>query len=357
MAKPRTTKKINLALQGGGAHGAYTWGVLDRLLEEKHLEIDGISGTSAGAVNAAVLADGFIKDGREGARKALDTFWYNVSMLGHLSPLPQAPMQKLLNLWNMDWSPSFAFFDVITRIFSPYQTNPMNINPLRAVVEESIDFKRLRETDGIKLFVTATSVTTGQPRIFSHNELTVDAVMASACLPFLFQAVEIDGDCYWDGGYMGNPAIWPLTYYCESTDVIIVEINPIIREGVPKEGKDIINRLNEISFNASLVAEMRAINFVNKLINANHLKDNKDYRQMHIHLIESAAEMSKMNASSKLNVSWDYFCYLHNLGRDAAGKWLDKNFDALGERSSVDIAEAFLGHVQHPKAKKRSAAA
>lgn len=351
MAKTTGIKRINLALQGGGAQGAYTWGVLDRLLEDTRLEIDGISGTSAGAMNAAVLLDGYAKDGREGARKALNTFWYNVSTLGHFSPIQHAPMQELFKMWNMDWSPTFAFFDVMTRVFSPYQTNPLNINPLKDVLTASVDFERVRNSETIQLFVTATSVTTGQPKIFSHNELTVDAIMASACLPFVFQAVEIEGDYYWDGGYMGNPSIWPLSYYCKSSDIIIVEINPIIRKGIPTEGKDIINRLNEISFNSSLISEMRAINFVNRLIAAGHLHDDH-YRHLNIHLIQSAKEMLKMNASSKLNVSWEFFCYLHNLGRDAANGWLDKNFEAIGEKSSVNIAEAFLGHVKHPKLKK-----
>ncbi|HEU5046892.1 MAG TPA: patatin-like phospholipase family protein [Rickettsiales bacterium] len=346
------TKSINLALQGGGAHGAYTWGVLDRLLEDKRLVIDGISGTSAGAMNAAVLADGYAENGREGAREALDTFWYNVSELGKLSPIQHAPFQKLFKLWNMDWSPSFMFFDVLTRIFSPYQTNPLNINPLRTVLERSVNFERLRDSDAIKLFIAATSVTTGQPRIFSQHELTPDAIMASACLPFLFQAVEIEDDCYWDGGYMGNPSIWPLTYHCNTSDIIIVEINPIVRKGVPKDGKDIINRLNEISFNASLIAEMRAIHFTNRLISQGHLTD-PNYRMLNIHLIESHKTTQHMNASSKLNVSWDFFCYLHKLGREAADRWLDRNFDMIGKGSSVNIEEAFLAHVKHPKMRKK----
>lgn len=355
MPNPSQTspKKINLALQGGGAHGAYTWGVLDKLLEDKRVEIEGISGTSAGAMNAAVLVDGYERNGREGAREALDTFWHNVSQLGRLSPIQHAPFQKILKSWNMDWSPSFAFFDTLTRIFSPYQTNPFNVNLLKSVIEKSIDFERLRNSDVIKLFVTATSVRTGQPRIFGHSELTADAVMASACLPFLFQAVEIEDDAYWDGGYMGNPSIWPLTYHCGTDDIVIVEINPIIRDGIPKEGKDIINRLNEISFNASLIAEMRAINFVNNLIDNKKLVD-PDYRRLNIHLIASDKEMLKMNASSKLNVSWDYFCYLHKLGRLAASNWLTKNFDKIGVESSINIEEAFLAHVRHPKVRKKN---
>lgn len=345
-------KKINLALQGGGSHGAYTWGVLDRILEDPRIEIEGISGTSAGALNAAVLADGYEQNGRDGARVALDDFWRKVSELGRLSPIQHAPFQKVMKSWNMDWSPAFGFFDTLTRVFSPYQTNPFNLNPLKDVLERSVDFDRLRSSEGIHLFITATNVRTGQPRIFSHNELTADAVMASACLPFLFQAVEIEGDAYWDGGYMGNPAIWPLTYHCATNDIIIVEINPIIREGIPKEGKDIINRLNEISFNASLIGEMRAINFVNYLIDHKGLTD-PNYRKLNIHLIASDEEMLQMNASSKLNVSWDFFCYLRRLGRKAADTWLAKHFDQIGVESSVNIEEAFLAHVQQPKVNKK----
>ncbi len=348
------TKKINLALQGGGAHGAYTWGVLDRLLEDERIEIEGISGTSAGAMNGAVFADGYAKGGREGARKALEEFWSNVSELGRFSPIQHAPLQEHLKTWDMDWSPSFAFFDVLTRIFSPYNTNPLNINPLKTILTESINFEHLRNSEEIKLFIAATSVSTGQPKIFSHNELTVDALMASACLPFLFQAVEIGDDGYWDGGYMGNPSIWPLTYHCESNDIVIVEINPIVRKGVPREAKDIINRLNEISFNASLIAEMRSIHFVNRLIDSNRLTD-PDYRKMNIHLIASDKAMLKMNASSKFNASWEFFTYLHHLGKEAATRWLKATFDQIGVDSSIDIAEVFLAHVKQPNIKKKGA--
>jgi len=344
----KTSKKISLALQGGGSHGAYTWGVLDRLLEDERIEFEGISGTSAGAMNAAVMVDGYAKGGREGARQALDTFWYNVSEIGKLSPVRHMPMQKTFRHWNMDWSPAFSFFDILTRVFSPYQTNPLNINPLLEILEKTIDFKRLRKSDAIELFVTATSVTTGQPRIFDLSEISADAVMASACLPFLFQAVEMEGDYFWDGGYMGNPCIWPLTYNCKGSDIVIVEINPIIRKEKPVKGKDIINRLNEISFNSSLISEMRSIHFVNRLIESNNIKD-PNYRKLNIHLIASTKEMLKLNASSKLNASWDFFVHLHKLGREAADCWLGNNFDAIGKHSSVDIEKAFLGNPKKPK--------
>lgn len=355
MAKDRhrTVKKVNLALQGGGALGAYTWGVLDRLLEDPHLEIDSISGTSAGAMNGAVLVDGYAKGGRDGAREALKNFWENISKFGAFSPLQHLPFQQMFKSWNMDWSPTYALFDLVTRVLSPYQTNPLNINPLRDAVAKSIDFHNLRNAKSIQLFVAATSVTTGQPRIFSHNELTVDAIMASACLPFLYQAVEIDGDAYWDGGYVGNPSIWPLTYHSKTSDVIVVEVNPIVRPSIPRDGKDIINRLNEISFNTSLIAEMRSINFVNRLINANHL-NNPNYRKLNVHLISSPKEMLKMNASSKFNVSWDFFEFLHNLGRNAADHWIEKNFSCIGVKSSVDIEKVFLAHVRQPNMTKHN---
>lgn len=348
MDKTPQTKKINLALQGGGAHGAYTWGVLDRLLEDERIDIEGISGTSAGAMNAVILVDGYMKNGRQGAREALSTFWHSVNEIGKLSPLQHAPCQKFFGLWNMDWSPGYIFFDVLTRLFSPYQTNPLNVNPLQEIVKKSVDFDRIRQCDAIKLFIAATSVTTGQAKIFGTSEITADAIMASACLPFMFQAVEIKDDYYWDGGYVGNPSIWPLTYHCESKDILIVEVNPIIRREKPAEAKDIINRLNEISFNTSLIAEMRAVNFVNRLIDDNHLANNGKYSKINIHLISSAGQMSKMNASSKLNTSWEFLSYLHELGREQASIWIRESFDTVGVDSSVDIEEVFLAHVKNP---------
>ena len=254
-------KRINLALQGGGAHGAYTWGVLDRLLEEDRLEVEAISGTSAGAMNAAVFADGMGRGGRPEARRALEAFWRNISQAAQYGPLQPTPFDRYANGWNLDHSAAFVAFDLLTRMLSPYQLNPTNYNPLRNVLEKSVDFKRLEGCRAVKLFISASNVKTGKVRVFKSGEITPDVLLASACLPFLFQAVTIDGDPYWDGGYMGNPAIFPLIYGAEAADVLIVQVNPLGSDRVPTTAPEIMNRLNEISFNSSLMREMRAIAF------------------------------------------------------------------------------------------------
>ena len=335
------TKKINLALQGGGAHGAYTWGVLDRLLEEKDIEIEGISGTSAGAINAAALISGHAKGGREGAKRELETLWRKISDISAFGPLHKTPFERWWTGWNMDSSFSYHLFDLVTRFYSPYETNPMNINPLQQILHEMIDFKILQAHHGIRLFVTATHVQSGQARVFHCHEITADVLLASTCIPFMFQAVEIDGGQYWDGGYMGNPAIWPLIYHCDSEDVVLVQINPIHNDLKPHTAGEIINRLNEITFNSSLIAEMRAIDFVSRLIHAGKL-GHGDYKDMRIHLIYSPEHMHSLNASSKMNADWDFFLYLKNIGRAAAEEWLKSDFKKVGRESTVDIREKFL---------------
>jgi len=247
-------RTINLALQGGGAHGAFTWGVLDRLLDEKQLAFEGVSATSAGAMNAAAFAYGFAVGGREGARKALADYWKRVSEAARLGPLQPTIVDRMLGDHKLSWTPVFSLIGFVTRMLSPYQFNPANYNPLREVVEQSIDFEVLQRPDSpVKLFLSATNVRTGKVKIFAGNEISADAVMASACLPTMFHAVEIDGEAYWDGGYMGNPAIFPLIYNCESADIVIVHINPLFRNEVPRSADDILNRINEISFNSSLM--------------------------------------------------------------------------------------------------------
>ncbi|MGH2373115.1 MAG: patatin-like phospholipase family protein, partial [bacterium] len=255
-------KPINLALQGGGAHGAFTWGVLDTLLEDERIEIEAISGTSAGAMNAAVLADGMMEGGCEGGRRALEEFWSAVSRAALGSPLKRSVWDMMTGNWNLDFSPSYLFLDQLSRLASPYQTNPLNLNPLRDLVLRQVNFERLRRCDCIKLFISATSVRTGKVKVFKHAELSIDALMASACLPLLFQAVEIDGEAYWDGGYMGNPVLFPFFYRCRHPDVVIVQINPLEREDTPTTAPEIMDRVNEITFNSSLMSEFRAIDFV-----------------------------------------------------------------------------------------------
>ncbi len=340
-ARAKSSKKINLALQGGGAHGAYTWGVLDRLLEEEKLTIEGISGTSAGAMNAAMLVNGFVQGGNIGAKEMLETFWRRVSDVGAFSPMHKNPLERMLTGWNLDMSPTYHMMDFLSRTFSPYQLNPLGINPMSAIIDELLDAEAVNNCCIIKLFIAATHVASGQARVFHCHEITRDVLLASACIPFMFQAVEIEGEEYWDGGYMGNPAIWPLIYNCASEDVVLVQINPIHRDAVPRSANEIINRLNEITFNSSLIAEMRAIDFVSKLIHEDKLEHGK-YKDMRMHLIYSADEMKHLNASSKSNADLDFFLHLKEIGRTAADDWLKQNWAHIGEKSTLDIRDKFL---------------
>ncbi len=262
MTEESDLKTINLALQGGGAHGAFTWGVLDRLLDEPRIAIEGISATSAGAMNATVLAHGLTVGGRAGAKRALEDFWQRVAHAARLSPLQPSLFDRLTNNQWLEHSPAHLVFDIVSRVLSPYQFNPLNHNPLREVIEQIVDFDRLRQGSAVKLFLSATNVRTGKVKVFTDQEVTAESVLASSCLPFLYQAVEIDGEHYWDGGYMGNPALFPLIYGCTSRDILIIHINPMERPDIPKNARDIMNRVNEISFNSSLMREMRAVAFV-----------------------------------------------------------------------------------------------
>jgi NTE family protein len=342
--KPKNGKTLNLALQGGGSHGAFTWGVLDRLLEAEELDIDGISGTSAGAMNAAILAQGFAKGGRHGARDELDRFWHKISELARFGPVHRSAFDHLLGTWNIDGSPGATWLDLLERVFSPYQLNPMNLNPLRDLLAEHLDVTAIQACHPLKIFVCATNVETGRARVFMRHDVTLDALLASACLPFSFQAVEIDGAPYWDGGYMGNPVIWPLIYHCDSRDVAIVQINPLIREGTPRSASEIVNRVSEISFNSSLIAEMRAIAFVQRLIEGDHLKGHRVARlkRMHIHMIGNEDKMRALGVASKMNADIDFLLYLKELGRTTAADWLKANWDDIGHRSSLDIRATFL---------------
>ncbi|TYC70072.1 patatin-like phospholipase family protein [Stappia sp. BW2] len=332
MAAP---KKINLALQGGGAHGAFTWGVLDWFLEDRRLKIDAISGTSAGAMNAVVLASGMQEGGEDGARESLEAFWYEVSKQAKYSPIQRSPLDVFLGEWSLDHSPSYLFFDVLTRFASPYEFNPLNANPLRDVVEKTVDFDRVNECEHMKIFVAATNVFTGKIRVFSEKEVTLDAVMASACLPQVFQAVEIDGEPYWDGGYMGNPPLYPLFYGTDTPDVMLIQINPIERRNVPKTAREIVNRLNEITFNSTLLRELRAIDFVTRLVEEGKLSG-EEYMKVKMHRI-SAGELKPLQASSKMNAEWAFLTDLKELGRKTAQEWLERHYDDIGKRSTIDV--------------------
>jgi NTE family protein len=335
-------RTINVALQGGGAHGAFTWGVLDRLVEEKDLAFEGLSATSAGAMNAAVFAYGLAVDGREGARKALTGFWKRVSDAAKLGPLQPSPVDRVLGDHKLSWSPIFSLMGFVTRVLSPYEFNPADYNPLRDVVEQSIDFDVLKRPDcPVKLFLSATNVRTGKVKVFAGREISLSAVMASACLPTMFHAVEIDGEAYWDGGYMGNPALFPLIYNCKSTDIVIVHINPLFRKEVPRAADDILNRINEISFNSSLMREVRAVSFVTNLITQKRIV-NGELPRVLIHSIADDEFMGALSSTSKYNADWDFLIFLRDQGRKCAGDWLAKNFAKLGVESSVDIHNVYL---------------
>ena len=340
MVQQHPTKTIDLALQGGGSHGALTWGVLDRVLEDERLEISGISGTSAGAMNAVVLAQGFHQGGRDGAREALAAFWRAVSDAARLSPVQRNWWNRITGNFNLDRSPGYLFFDNLTRLFSPYELNPLDINPLRDLVADTVDFDSVNECARPKIFVTATNVRSGQARVFTQPHLSVDTIMASACLPSVYQAVEIDGEAYWDGGYIGNPALYPLVDQTDCRDIVIVQINPMTRYELPRTGREILNRVNEISFNSSLIKELRAIQLLHKLIDAEGLETER-YRDMRIHLIHADEELQDLDSSSKLNAEWEFLSHLYERGRAWADHWLEANFDGLGVRSTFDLDALF----------------
>jgi NTE family protein len=334
------SKVVNLALQGGGSHGAFTWGVLDRLLEEEALHFEAITGTSAGAVNAIVLADGFSVGGRDGARVALRGYWQRVSDLWSRGPFKfKHPLIAGNSDFGLENSPGFRFIEPMTHFASPYQLNPLNFNPLRDMLAEVIDFERVRRQTAFKLFICATDVQTAKVKIFTGKELRVDHLLASTCLPLLMQTVEIDGAYYWDGMYSGNPAIYPLIYECQSCDVLLVHITPAERPGVPTTSPAIMNRMQEISSNTSLIREMRMISSYNKLIEQGRMGGGK---RMLMHVIEAQEFIRAFSWSSRLNADWDFLEHLYNMGRARADQWLKANFDRIGTESTVDLDSMYF---------------
>jgi len=336
----RDSVSVDLGLQGGGAHGAFTWGVLDRLLEEPWLVFDGVSGTSAGAMNAVVMADGLADGGPSQARIALEKFWRMVSDAALLSPLRRGPLELLTGRWTLDYSPVFAAMDLAARMFSPYDLNPLGANPLTRILGDSVDFARLPLAP-IKIFVTATNVRTGRGRVFRNADITPDVLLASACLPTLFQAVEIDGDMYWDGGYSGNPTMTPLIRECRSSDTILVQINPIERPGTPRTAREIHNRLNEVTFNAVLMKELRVAALLRKTADPGS-GEGRFWAKMRMHRIASDA-MLDLGYSSKLLAEWEFFQLLREEGRKAAQAFLDAHGKDLGRRSTLDLDQFLDG--------------
>jgi NTE family protein len=348
-ARPKCLR-IDLALQGGGSHGAFTWGVLDRLLEDERLEIAGISGASAGAMNAVALAGGLMEGGREGARTALRRFWSRVADASPFNRLDDGPLGAMFgpnNPWIQAWiAPLQQFSQALGSQLSPYQLNPLNLNPLRDILAETIDFEAVRACNRTQLFIAATQVATGKLRIFRQAELTADMVLASACLPLLFQAVEIDGEAYWDGGYAGNPALLPLIAETDADDLLLVQINPRERSELPTQAADILERINEITFNASLLKELRSIALLRQLI-ADEDRPTHQYRNplfgrveaLRLHLIDGGAQLAPLGAGSKTQTSASFLNELHDMGYAAADQWLHRHRRDIGVRTSHDITQ------------------
>lgn len=352
MNKGTKSKSINLALQGGGSHGAFTWGVLDALLEDGRLEFDGVSGTSAGAMNAVAMACGMAQGGREGARQKLRAFWTAVGEKGRFSPIRRNPLDVFFGNYSFQYSPSYWAADLFSRVFSPYDTNPLDINPLRDVVESIIDFDDVVRCDHFKTFVSATNVWTGKGRVFSGEAINADVVMASACLPTMYKAVEIDGVPYWDGGFGGNPALYPFFYETDTEDTLLIQINPVERRQIPKSAQEIQDRMNEITFNAGLLHEFRAIEFVRRLKKERRL-DDTNYSSIRMHRVSADEALVDLSAATKMNAEWRFLENLHDLGYAAGQDFLEENFDAIGNKPTLDLSEE-LEHRIFPIDKKKT---
>lgn len=328
------TKKIDLALQGGGAHGAYSWGVIDRLLDDERIEIEGICGTSAGAMNGVCTIYGLNKGGKNLAKHMLVKFWHKISEAGKLSGLQPTWFDKMMSKGNMDFSPAYKMFSMASENLSPAQMNPLGFNPLERILKDLIDFDELHKMSPPKLFVCATNVKTCEARVFGPKEISVKSILASACLPYMYQAVEIDGEYYWDGGYMGNPLLDPLIEHTADTDdILLVQINPVKINKVPSNIEEIKDRVNEISFNSSLMLELKILELKQKLAE-NGVKIDDRSVKTYLHNISADKDLGELNLSSKLNTSWDFLMHLKELGYKACDSWLKENYDNIGKQST-----------------------
>lgn len=339
-------RPISLGLQGGGAYGAFTWGVLDRLLEDGRVPFDAIAGTSAGAINALVMADGMAHGGgRDGARAALHRFWTALGLASFLSPLQRTPLDYMLGRWTLESSPGYHMMQMMSAAMASVQFTPLRIDPIRDLLASLIDFDRVRACDALRLFIHATNVRTGRGKMFAQQELTVQHLMAAICVPQVFAAVEIDGEAYWDGSYIGNPALASLVEPGGARDLVIVQINPVTRTELPRSVADINNRANEIAFNISMMREVAAIAGMARAI------DEIDGQRVteanvRLHLISGTDAIGACSLSSKYNAAPSFLTHLHDLGFAAAGQWLAENFEHLGVRSTLDPGPIF-----HPDAR------
>jgi NTE family protein len=361
-AHPSPARRLSLALQGGGSHGAFTWGVLDALLEDARIELDGISGASAGAVNAVSLADGFAKatskggqasyaEGAASARESLRRVWKGVEDLGRIGSMAQGVARMVTGGWSSDPVGSAVLGDAMARWMSPYQSNPLDLNPLRRLLDQEIDFDAVARLDAPRVFVSATQVRTGRGEIFHGERLTLAAVMASACLPMLFQAVEIDGESYWDGGYAANPALAPLIDHCGTRDILLVQLTPLHRDDTPHTPNEIAERVAEITFNASLLSQMRNVDFIHRLLDQGALIEGPTYKRLRMHRVDGGSPLAALTQASKLSADPAMMEKLFDQGRAAAHRWLSKNFDQIGVQSTIDIQRDYVGKVHAPAAR------
>lgn len=333
-------RRISLALQGGGAHGAFTWGVLDYLLEASDLDFEGVSGTSAGAMNAVVLADGLLKGGRDGARQALANFWRAVA-----GSVPFEVAVRTLDGESITLTPAMKMMMGWTSLFSPYELNPFDLNPLRELVTSMVDFERLRSNCPLRLFIAATAANTGRLRLFKEHELTPDALLASACLPSIHHSVEIDGEPYWDGGFTANPAVFPLFYECVSRDILLVLINPLRHRETPRSAEDIRTRSRELGFSANFLREMRMFAHAREFAGEQPwwARGRLERRLLatNFHLVEASDEMSKLSSDTKLAAHGPFLEQLCELGRERARAWLRRKGRLVGSKSSLELAGLF----------------
>lgn len=336
-------KKVCVALQGGGTHGAFTWGVLDRLLEDGRFEIEGLTGTSAGGMNAVAVAQGLMRNGKQGAREELLTLWKKISEAGEMSFFSnRGPIDKIMGKYTMYHSPGYVIFDYLSRLFSPYELNPLQIDPLKSLVVQNFDFEGLRLYKGVKVYLCATHVFTGKLRIFGLPELKAECLLASSCLPNIHAAVKVDDEYYWDGGFIGNPVFFPLIYDCVSPDIIYIQISPTHRNKLPLTAREISDRLNEIENNATVVREMRSIQFITQLIDEGHL-DHKKIKRVFMHVIKNEEIFEHLGWSSKLNSEWEFLSHLFEQGRETADKWIKTHYDDVGVKSTADLETHFVG--------------